>query len=343
MTNRSFFFKVGIYSSPFLLVVGWFFVENPYRIGPFKPGLYDDPILYLNREMVCYETHNALKDSVRYDAFIFGSSRSQAYHCDDWAQHLPADAVPFHFDASAESITGTWQKIRYLHRAGTQIRHALLIVDPSFFNTMNWNRPSPAFHTHPLGSGQLTWRYCFAYLRAFLTPDVLMSYFDYQLFGVYRPYMKWFANRPDYNAYLDPVTCDLHYGMEDQIRSDSLTFYSSRRWERPEKERQNEAVPSEQEMALVSEIARVFEEHGTQVQVIVSPLFDRVRLSEARLALLQRHFGVDRVHDFSGDNEWTAPIGNYYEANHYRPHVARALMHEVYGTSSVLRGTPAAD
>lgn len=148
--------------------------------------------------------------------------------------------------------------------------------------------------------------------------------------------MKWCTNRVEYNSFLNPVTCDLHYGMEDQIRSDSLTFYSSRLWKRPEKEGQSEATPSEQEIALVSEIARVFEEHGTQVQVIVSPLFDRVRLSEQRLAMLRMHFGADRVHDFSGKNEWTEPIGNYYEVSHYRPHLARALMIEVYGA-------PAAD
>lgn len=57
MSNRSFFMKVGVYVSPFLFVLGWFYLVNPYRIGRFVHGLYDNPILGLNREMVCYETH----------------------------------------------------------------------------------------------------------------------------------------------------------------------------------------------------------------------------------------------------------------------------------------------
>lgn len=324
MTNRIFFLKVGIYLSPLFWTLGSFFVTNPYRLGTYEPGLYDDPILYLNREMVCYETHDALRDSMRFDAFIFGNSRSQAYHCEEWAKHLPEDAVPFHFDASAESLTGTWQKIRHLHRSGSDIRHALLIVDPSFFNALNWNRPPPIFHVHPLGSGQSVWRYRLAFLRAFMTPDLLRSYYHDQLFGANS--VPW----TEYNASLNPVNCNVLYGLEDQIRTDSITYYASRVWRRSEKETQSQMVPSEREVALVSEISSIFKEHGTQVRVIVSPLFDRVRMSDARLAMLREHFGADRVHDFSGDNEWTEPIGNYYEQRHYRPHVARALMNKIY-------------
>lgn len=60
-----------------------------------------------------------------------------------------------------------------------------------------------------------------------MTPEVLRAYFDYRLFGVYKPYMKVYTDRPEYNAFLDPVSCDLHYGLEDQIRSDSLSYYET--------------------------------------------------------------------------------------------------------------------
>lgn len=331
MSNRSFFLKVGLYMSPLMFVLGWFVIMNPYHVGAYEPGLYDNPFVHLNREMVCYETHQALQDSAHFNAYIFGSSRSQAYRCSDWAKHLPADAVPFHLDASAESITGTWQKIRYLDRTGADIRHALLIVDADFFNGLGWNRQPPTFHSHPLGSSKSVLSYRFAYLRAFLTPEVLRAYFDYRLFGVYKPYMKVYTDRPEYNAFLDPVNCDLHYGLEDQIRSDSLSYYASRKWPRPETERQGRAKPSRREIAMVTEIASIFATHGTDVHIVVSPTFNRFRLSEARLAMLQKYFGADRVHDFGGKNKWTEPLGNYYETTHYRPHLARAIMTEVYG------------
>ena len=331
MSNRSFFLKVSLYLSPFVFALGWFVIMNPYHVGSYEPGLYDNPFVHLNREMVCYETHEALKDSMHFNAFIFGSSRSHAYRCSDWAQHLPADAIPFHLDASAESLTGTWQKIRYLNRVGTDIRYALLIMDPEFFNWSGWNRPPPTYHPHPLGSGESIFSYRFTYLRAFLTPEVLLAYFEYRLFGQHKPYMKVYTDRPEYNAFLDPVTCDLHYGLEDQIRSDSLSYYASREWTRAESEQQRKTRPSDREVAMVSEIASIFATHGTDVHIILSPTFNRVRLSEARLAMLREHFGADRVHDFGGKNKWTEPRGNYYETTHYRPHLARAIMTEVYG------------
>ena len=255
MSNRSFFLKVSLYLSPFMFALCWFVVMNPYRVGAYEPGLYDNPFVHLNREMVCYETHDALKDSMHFNAFIFGSSRSQAYRCSDWERHLPADAIPFHLDASAESLTGTWQKIRYLNRVNADIRHTLIIVDSDFFNWSGWDRPPPAFHTHPLGSGKSVLSYQLTYLRTFLTPEVLLAYFDYRLFGKHRPYMRVFTNLPDYNAFLDPVTCDLHYALEDQIRSDSLSYYASRKWPRPETEQQGRTKPSAQEIAMVAEIA----------------------------------------------------------------------------------------
>ena len=331
MTNRSFCLKVLVYLSPIVFVIGWFFIKNPYHLGSYRPGLYDNPFVHLNREMVCYETHEALRDSMAFNAFIFGSSRSHAYHCDAWSKHLPSGAIPFHLDASAESITGAWQKVRYLHRTGADIRHALLIVDSHFFNGLNWNRPPPTFHPHHLGTGKSVWQYRLSYLQAFMTPAIVLAYFDYMLFGKHRPYMRFFTDRPDYNGFLNPVNCDLHYRLEDQIRSDSLSYYSAGNWVRPEMERQSEVLPSEREISMISEVAQIFSQHGTDVQIIVSPLFDRIRMSEARLAMLRSHFGTDRVHDFSGKNKWTAPISNYYEHSHYRPHVARAIMAEVYG------------
>jgi len=41
-------------------------------------------------------------------------------------------------------------------------------------------------------------------------------------------------------------------------------------------------------------------------------------------------FQKENVFDYSGKNEWTEPIGNFYETSHYRPFVARRIMSQVY-------------
>ena len=74
----------------------------------------------------------------------------------------------------------------------------------------------------------------------------------------------------------------------------------------------------------------VFRRKGTNCHVVVSPLYDQVRLNPSDLAALEDIFGAERVHDYSGVNAITADRHNYYEPYHYRPTVARHIMQEIY-------------
>jgi hypothetical protein len=45
---------------------------------------------------------------------------------------------------------------------------------------------------------------------------------------------------------------------------------------------------------------------------------------------LQKVFGNNNVFDYSGVNDYTNSIYNYYEASHYRPVVGRQILEAVY-------------
>ena len=74
----------------------------------------------------------------------------------------------------------------------------------------------------------------------------------------------------------------------------------------------------------------IFARQGTSVQIIISPLYNQIRLNPNDLQCLKQLFGSDNVNDFSGPNLWNTDLHNYYEASHYRPHVAVAVMDSVY-------------
>jgi hypothetical protein len=48
------------------------------------------------------------------------------------------------------------------------------------------------------------------------------------------------------------------------------------------------------------------------------------------MQLLQTIFGANTIYDYSGINNYTNKVENYYETSHYRPHVGEAIMSEIY-------------
>jgi len=80
---------------------------------------------------------------------------------------------------------------------------------------------------------------------------------------------------------------------------------------------------------MLHDIKNIFERHHTDYKIIISPLYDQVKFSTADQQILHILFG-NRLYDFSGENEFTCQIQNYYEESHYRPHVANAILDSIY-------------
>ncbi len=59
-------------------------------------------------------------------------------------------------------------------------------------------------------------------------------------------------------------------------------------------------------------------------------MYDQIPLEKEQLNLLYDIFGKENVYDFSGKNEFTESVFNYYENSHYRPHVAAEIMDIIY-------------
>ncbi len=71
------------------------------------------------------------------------------------------------------------------------------------------------------------------------------------------------------------------------------------------------------------------EDHA-QYKIILSPLYSQVKLNEKDIKALCDIFGKENVFDFSGINDITNNMYNYYESYHYRPEVAKLMMDSIY-------------
>jgi len=84
------------------------------------------------------------------------------------------------------------------------------------------------------------------------------------------------------------------------------------------------------QMDLLNDMASIFHKQKTDYRIVISPLYDQLKLNAGDLETLRRIFGTENVYDFSGINEITKDYHNYYENSHYRPHVCTSILDEIY-------------
>ena len=324
-----------LFFTPFFLVLGLYFALDPFKV------LYDYDSYYasgtpdyvvLNRGYASTQTFLRREPDRLYDSFIFGNSRSLFYRAADWKRHIGSDASVFHFDGSDESLFTLHRKVRFLAERGVSMSHALLVVDHSL---LYWaeEREGHLIATPPRlmqWSNLLTFHGSF--LLAYLEPRFLLAYYDFSLFGRFRDYMR------DHNVLnaepmtYDAATNEISYPQFEHA-IEAGTYYDGRRmkaFRRAKKPAPYPACLGAEHIRLFREMQRIFAARDTDVRVVVSPLYNQRPLSSHDLAVLKDIFGEGHVFDFSGVNAITADYHNYYEASHYRPAVAAAILDSVY-------------
>jgi len=330
---RIFLIKIFLFLLPVALFLAILALIDIFKIFGFEYDYYKDNVVTLNREMICIKTYNHFRASEKFDSFIFGSSRSQAYRCESWSEHLPDDAKPFHFDASGEGIWGISKKIEYIDELGDHIDNALLILDRTALQTTA-NREGHLFIAMPCISKESKLNYYLAFLKASISGRFLLAYIDYSIFRDYRGYMGLSIRRSEYPHEADNVNCDIWYGYDKQIRADSIGYYNKlirqgAFYDRPKK-RRRECRVTDPEVEQLKKIKEIFTRHNTRYKIIISPIYDQIPLEQEQLNLLYEVFGKENVYDFSGKNRFTEPISNYYETVHFKPYVAHEILNIVY-------------
>lgn len=133
----------------------------------------------------------------------------------------------------------------------------------------------------------------------------------------------------------NPVTNDFYLKVYDEaLEKDPQKYIKEHIEFFPARDTVNikmsDAVISNKQLFLLNEIEKVFKKQNTNYKVVISPPYDQEYFNKEDLKKLISIFGKEHVYDFSGKNEYTRHVENFFESFHYRPKVARDIMQKIY-------------
>lgn len=335
---KYFFRKLFLFTIPFLCLVIFYCFMDPFKVIWHYDNYFDTSkphFISLNKDFVSTENWlNRYKDH-KYDSYIFGNSRSIYYEVNTWKDYIGTDVNKcYHFDASGESIFGIANKFNFLSKQKAPIKNALIIFDSELLNQAN-NSAGHLFLKHPNISGEKKISFQIENLKAFLDYKFLVAFIDFKLSGKVKEYMKKQFLLNDKPFQYDPVNNEMQQrNYEELIKTNPDEFYGPRQsifYNRQPVQKYSKKVIGEKQLELLDNIKRVLNENKTNYHIVISPLYDQIKMNPADLQVLQSIFGSDKVFDFSGINEFTNDKQNYYETSHYRPHIAANIMKKIYG------------
>ncbi|MBN1926418.1 MAG: hypothetical protein JW798_11335 [Prolixibacteraceae bacterium] len=314
---------------PFILMIALYLVTDPFKVIHhyscyYQSGKYEPVVL--NRDFVSFETFENQYPEYRYDSFIFGSSRTFFYRVSDWQKYISSDRC-FHFNASAESLYGIYQKIKYLDKNHIPIKNALIGIDYSVLKKTDDSK-GILFMKHPELSGKSHISFQIEFIKAFFDKDFFWNYLKYLFLKVkpYPPMYHIWNYELKYNELQNEYAEQLISKNKDEYFRNLKRHYNKRDTLQKESP---PAISGNQEMML-NEMQTIFQKNNCNCKIIIHPLWNQIKLNPDDLAKLQEIFGKENVFDFSGINSITGNLFNYYDLSHYRPETADSLLREIY-------------
>lgn len=308
-----------------MLLLAWYIIDDPFMLYWSNEHLFE----YGQRKQCGNDAYRGIRwmdqydDTMHYNSFIVGSSRSGFYNIEDWKPYLADDASCFHFSQNGDNLLGSWQRIKYLYNRFDRIDNILLVMDPSFIEDMKPHRG----HLF-MQPWQVTGRKDFMEFNR----EHIVAFFSWD----YQKRLWGLTNEDtDLHYYYIPEYNELHKdGAEALLDSLPEAYYACLDvifpYDRSGIETISEPKILEEQCQALIEIRDLFVSHHTDYRIVISPMYDQVKLNPQDLQFLNETFGEDKVFDFSGINEYTNDVSNYYEKNHYRPKLCKRLLERLY-------------
>lgn len=318
----------------FLLLMIIYLITDPFKVlYNYDRFIEDNAKAYvvLNRDYVSTTTFDNNYKTYHYNAFILGNSRSIFYEVSDWYEHIGANNSAYHFDAASETLYGLHKKAQYLDSKNVNIENVLLILDEDLLK-MEKSRKGPISIISPqLVDNKNIINFHFTYIKAFYSPKFFIPILYYKLTNDVLPIYK---HTLDYRERTyNPITNEVQFGSFEKLIAEGKFYTNEKRqgfYSREKKQYYSEKVINVKQKKMLQDIFFIFKKHNTNYKVIISPLYDQIKLNKSDLDFLKAIFGKQNVFDFSGINNFTADYKNYYEWSHYRPHIAKRIMELVY-------------
>ena len=329
-TFKGFIIKCVLFLVPFFVLAGIYFYDDPFKVlREYKK--YDNDPIFLNEDYIGWKTYKNYRDSLHFDSFILGNSCTMAFLTSDWEKYLNGEKA-IRLYGTAQRLAAVHRKVMALDKQQDKIANVLLIVDPTLLREHQLS--SGYMHLLPPEiSGMNKFKFQSQFAQEFFNPKFMIPYMDYRICHHYRPYMRGIVN-PDKNI-RNTVTNDLWNPREEEIAELGDYYWEKYKKRFRPRSGQDQTYPPvlmKPQIKLLSEMAEVFQTHHTNCKIIISPEYKQIRMNPADVEQLKNIFGSENVYDFSGINQYTNDIRNYYDGAHYRPCLGRQLLYSIYAT-----------
>lgn len=322
-----------LFIAPFLSLFIALICLDPHKVFFNYESYYNgkDSFVALNREFVATQIYLKNYEQQKFNAFIFGNSRSRAYSLNEWKKHLPKGTKPFLFDASSEGINGVRNKLVFIDSLGQDIEHVLLTVDVKLLSTTK-SKKGLSFIPPTELSGESKIDFYLTYLNTLTDGKLALGYIDYSLNQEYRPYMWGYIDDPNTYSPLNAGVTEFSY--RKKIAKDSMAYYQKMEhtFIHGSYEQFSGSV-SEAERQYLAEIVKIFKKHNTSYKIVIHPEFNKVPLRKDHLNLLEAIFGKENIYNYSGEHEISKERGNFYDGKHYKMFIGTRIMDEIYRSS----------
>ncbi|HOA37162.1 MAG TPA: hypothetical protein PKJ36_02115 [Flavihumibacter sp.] len=312
-----------------LLLLGYLYFDPFKTLRPYAD--YSYPYVVPNRDYISTEAFLHREKQNQYNAFIFGSSRTLGFRPDSWRKYLPDTAHPFVFDASAESIFGIYTKLKLIDSMKVPINNALLVFCRDVTFRTDKNSTGLLYIKHPATSGESKLAFQWSFLKAYLSPRFLFSFYTYEFTHKYRPFMKEYIEKR--RIVYDKVSNEITILDQDEaIAKNPEQYYAERKQmfsiARPERTDSIARINANMKQMLDG-IRAILDRNHTAYKIVLSPLYERVHFNPADKQILE-HIFPQHVCDYTGNNQFTSSMYNYYESNHFRPAVGDSILAQIY-------------
>ena len=321
--------KLIFFLSPiFLLLIGYL-IFDPFQILRQYEAYPNNFAKSLNRDRISTQTFLNNNGQYHYKSFIFGSSRSSVFYSKNWGKYIN-DSIPFHFDASCETVSGIATKLKFIEKNGNKIDNALFVFDRSIF-AYEQDTLGSVFVQDYRVSGLPLWKYHLIFVNTYFSKGFFVAFYDYLVLGNFKDYMRNFLEFRKINY--TPVVNDFVFtSYIEQIKRDSVNYYNQPNffYERGSDKQIAEPVIKLYQLKYLQQIKESLAKHHTKYKIVIGPTYDQQYFNEKDLKVLIQYFGQENIYDFSGINEYTNDKTNYYEIYHYKPNVANDIMRRIY-------------
>lgn len=317
---------------PLLTVVALYVVCDPFKVlWPHDFGNYYDQAapVEVNRDYASLEIFLRNNPEQRYDSFILGSSRSFPLHVDTWKKFVPG-IHPFHYPAASESLYGMLLKLRYLYANKIPLKHVILEIS---VHLVDGSLRTSYTHIVPrLLTGESWLEFQYRFFRWYFRAGFFLKYSLFVLTGgrINLAPQDALAYRSG-SVRIDPITNDYFFeAQERELAENEGAFYEKRARHFQRVTGCFRQVLGPVEKQYLDEIREIFRKNGTDYRIWLPPTYDQICVNPNDIAILKDVFGPDKVFNFTGTNEWTESIRNFYDPTHVRPLIGDKMIEEMY-------------